>query len=209
MPPVLTSHETSILKISFSFFFSSQVFGDGEIELEVVELDKIYRQEDPQFISILNKIRTKEVEANHLEILNERSFCSPDPNKKYIHLCTTNKSANYINHFHLSSLSSHYSEFEADFKGDLTSLKLPNSHKLKLKEGAQVMFTVNDSERRFVNGTIGTVISMDDILEIVEVELEDGTKVEVTPHQWELSKYVLDGDELKRETIGSVTQILH
>jgi hypothetical protein len=83
----------------------------------------------------------------------------------------------------------------------------PSSEILRLKEGAQVMFVSNDSDRRWVNGTIGTIMAIDPVMELIKVETLDGTQVEVQPFVWEISRYVFKNKKFEREMIGSYTQL--
>jgi ATP-dependent DNA helicase PIF1 len=91
----------------------------------------------------------------------------------------------------------------------------PNDETLIFKEGAQIMFICNDSERRWVNGTIGKIIEIGDSFDeesgvvetTIKVEKADGKVVEVKKHLWEISKYVFEKGEFTRKNLGSFEQM--
>lgn len=208
LPPVLTraDREKFASEYDTAFFFGSQVMQQGNFDLEVVELEEIYRQEDEEFIEVLNAVRQDQARFQHLEILNSRVVNKSDT-KPYIHLTTTNKDANSVNNYHLEEIFDDEVLFEAVIQGKVERSYHPTDELLNLKVGAQIMFVNNDSERKWVNGTIGTIVDIDSILELIVVETSNGKTVEVTPHTWEISKYVFEEGEFKREIIGSFKQM--
>ncbi len=219
LPPVVTSADRKVFFEEYAspYFFDAQLFaGQGSFfgsgfELEVIELDNIYRQQDNEFIDILNAVRDKSVTNYHLSMLNTRyePEFTPNDDDTYIYLMTTNAGAAVINKARLNNLDTTQITSNALVKGKLAKNLYPNDTEITICVGAQIMFICNDSERRWVNGTIGTVIDIerDDTGYTISVEKDDGQVVEVGRHTWEISKYVMTGGQFEREKIGSYTQL--
>jgi hypothetical protein len=231
LPPVLTKDDREKFKYegyNSPYFFSAKVFEPKDnlfnsvFELEIVELLQIYRQKDEDFIEILNQIRNKSIKDDGLEKLNKRVEPSTTliDDEGYIYLVPTNRDAALINNSKLEKLSDKNSKtFYSNINGKVPKNFYPNSIEVELKIGSQVMFIQNDSKRRWVNGTIGTVVDikeeseLDDITDnlikkdIVVVKKEDNQIVKVGFSSWEISKYVFKSGEFQREILGSFEQI--
>lgn len=220
LPPVVTAadREKFCSEYSSPYFFDAEVFSGQQnlfskkFKLDIIELTKIYRQKDMKFIEVLNAVRDNTVSNKHLEILNKR--LDPDfiPNykEKYIYLMTTNAGAMAINQAKLESLETEQAVFEAHQTGKIASNLYPNDTRVTLGIGAQIMFINNDSERRWVNGTIGKVVKISKDQEgakAVWVEKSNGDIVEARLHEWEISRYVYKSGKFEREMMGSFTQI--
>ncbi|MCF7812552.1 AAA family ATPase [Candidatus Gracilibacteria bacterium] len=225
LPPVMTSADKDkfLSEYDSPYFFDAKVFQGAhdllseKFHLEFIELDEIYRQTDMDFIDVLNSVRNNCVTDDHLSMLNARHDGDfiPSEDDNYIHLVTTNADASAINTHKLRQLESREVTFHSTTTGKIARNLRPNEEEITLCVGAQIMFIYNDPERRWVNGTIGKVV---DICEGYNEEIEedetfliiektDGARVEVRPYKWEISRYVFDGGEFKREQIGSFTQI--
>jgi len=225
LPPVMTwrDKEKFLSEYESPYFFDAKVFqGANDLlsdsfHLEHVQLDKIYRQTDDNFIEILNGVRNNCLTDNHLETLNTRHDADfiPDKEDKFIHLMTTNADAATINAVELAKLKGSMTTFVAANSGKIAKNLRPNDEEVTVKVDAQVMFIYNDPERKWVNGTIGRVVNIcedyneetDKMETFLIVEKTDGARVEVRPHKWEISRYVFDSGNFKREQIGSFTQI--
>ena len=225
LPPVLTpqDRDTFFAEYTSPYFFASDVFrGQQDLfgekfELEHIELTEVYRQRDNRFIEILNAVREDAVTAEHLDILNSRldPYFVPPAGEKYIHLMTTNKDAHLINMAELKKLSRSAHTYVAEETGIIPKNLNPNDEEITLKIGAQVMFIQNDTERRWVNGTIGKVHDIKEIKNketkknepVVMVELTNGRMVEVRPHTWEISRYTFIDGEFQRDVMGTYTQL--
>jgi len=211
LPPVVTGTERIAFNSLYEtpYFYSAKVF--ESLDMEFVELEKIYRQHDEEFIDILNAIRNNTVTEEQLELLNQRCFPEFEPPRDsfYVHLTTTNKLADEINARQLARLRSPLYVFTATIKGEFREEYIPTAVDLQLKAGAQIMMVNNDSEGRWVNGSIGKIIDIiqdrkDDY--IIVVELSDGDIVEVRPYTWEIFKLFVEDEQLKSEVIGRFTQ---
>jgi ATP-dependent DNA helicase PIF1 len=218
LPPVVAGdEERQRFKTEYAspYFFDAKVFENTEFEL--LELEKIYRQKDRDFVKILNKVRTNKVTPWDIDALNARVLADPsafhDTDHSYITLTTTNKAADEINALRLERLPSWSEVYEATFSGEFENRNHPTLSNLELKEGAQVMMLNNDMEGRWVNGSIGKITKIEsdlsqkhDLLHVL-LEGEDET-VKVLPYTWELNKYYWNEEdkEMEMDTIGKFTQ---
>ncbi len=207
LPPIVTYKEKDIFnELYFSpYFFDSKAF--SEVEFKIIELTKIYRQTEEEFVSILNSVRNKTVTDEHLDSLNKRVDFTfdPDPKEGYIELVTINAKADIINDRRLKTLGGKIYSFEGIISGEFDERSYPAPHVLDLKIGAQVMLTSNDSKGRWFNGTVGIIEKIDDE---VSVRLENGNLIEVTSNTWEMYKFSFDrlSQKIVSEVAGAFTQ---
>jgi ATP-dependent DNA helicase PIF1 len=215
LPPVVTSAEQQVFSTQYEspYFISSHIFNDPKFDMEFVELEKIYRQTEEDFILLLNAIRNRSVTDEDIGRLNRRldpAFVPPDEDF-YIHLTSTNDLAYQRNLEKLAQLPGRTCRYQGHRGGEFDKSHLPTDELLELKPGAQVMMVNNDSNGRWVNGSIGRIAGIEKVKaapDVLIVELQDGFEVEVEPYTWELFKLNYDGNagKLFSETIGSFTQ---
>ncbi len=219
LPPVVTSEERALFDGSAGapyespYFFSARCLADGGYPLEMVELEKIYRQSEAEFIGLLNAIRNRSIGQADLDRLNARldPEFSPEESDLFITLTSTNEQACRRNREKLETLDGASFAYEAIVDGDFDRSSLPTDERLELRIGAQVMLLTNDPLGRWVNGTIGKVIEVarrrgeDDV---VEVELRDGEIVDIGPNVWEIFRFAYDrtSERIVSEAVGSFTQ---
>ncbi|MDD3063455.1 MAG: tetratricopeptide repeat protein [Massilibacteroides sp.] len=210
LEPVVPSDQREILSLFYAspFFFSARVF--KEINLVPIELQKVYRQKDPVFIRILDRIRNNSATPFELKTINERvqpDFVPKDEDM-YITLATRRDQVDYINEKKLKELSGEEFVSRGTIDGDFPESSLPTQLNLLIKEQAQVIFIDNDSERRWVNGTIGRVSGIDDSGNVY-VLLENGEEHLVERASWRNYKYRYNEEEkrIEEEIIGSFEQL--
>ncbi|MGB0935436.1 MAG: ATP-dependent DNA helicase [Alphaproteobacteria bacterium] len=211
LPPVVTRNEEEVFKARYKspYFFSSHIL--QEISLEHIELDKIYRQSNTDFVSLLNNIRNDTVTSDQLEVLNKRVLPIPEDSGDdafYVHLTTTNRAAKQVNDHHLDKLMTPEHTFEGNRRGKFEQSYLPVADSLRVKTGAQVMLANNDPEGRWINGTMGKVqrIIQHGNDDVVVVKLESGKTVDVMRHKWDIFKFVLEDENVTSESVGSYSQ---
>lgn len=216
LKPVVNKEERHIFYEFYDspYFFSSLVF--NELNMEYVELEKIYRQKDDKFIDLLNKIRNNTVEEKDLEILNSRYIpdFEHDIHDTYVYLVTKNEFAEKINKFRLGELKGKQYIYYGTIEGEFEKFKdkkeyLPCPEKLVLKKDAQVMLVNNDPKGRWVNGSVGRIVNIErGSIDTIYVRLTSGETVSVNPVKWELFKYYYDKTKKKidTETIGIFIQ---
>jgi ATP-dependent exoDNAse (exonuclease V) alpha subunit len=211
LPPVVTSGEKEVFQSVYEtpYFYGARVF--DSFDMEFVELEKIYRQHDEQFVTLLNAIRNNSITEEGLELLNQRyqPDFEPPPDDFYVYMTTTNKLAEEINGRRLAGLKGRLYTFTGSIKGDFGQEYLPTAIDLQVKIGAQIMMLNNDNEGRWVNGSIGKIT---DIFQnrngdsIIIAELADGDEVEITPFKWEIFRFFVEGGGLQSEVVGEFTQ---
>lgn len=210
LAPVTKAEEWNLLAPHYEtpYFFSSNSFLQADVI--PIELRQIYRQDDEEFIGILEKVRNNKIDTYTLNELNKRY--SPDtgskPGEGYITLTTHNAKAESMNEYELGKLSSATTRYKAKIEGDFPEYAYPTLENLKFKIGAQVMFVKNDPspEKLYYNGKIGKISALKK--DSVTVEC-DGDEIEVTKVLWENVKYSLnrDNQKIEEEVIGSFEQI--
>lgn len=211
LPPVLASDvETHLMNSRYDtpYFFSARVFQDG-YAMEMLELRKVYRQENRHFLRLLDDIRLNRLDSEDLATLNERHVPNFDPPEYYITLSTRNARVDSINRQKLDAIPLQAKGYTARVTGDFPPHLFPAELALSLKPGAQVMFVKNDPQRRFVNGTIGTIEKLESGSATVRVEDRSGQYqyIEVEPVDWDVVRYKLEGTSIETETIGTFTQL--
>lgn len=206
LAPVIKEDEWTLLSSVYDtpYFFSSKALAVASYY--TVELKTVYRQQDLSFISLLNKIRENKATDENIAELNKRHIpgFTPDKNSDYIRLTTHNYQAQAINDHELASLPTNEFVFNAKVEGTFPETSYPADKQLILKQGAQVMFIKNDPDKRFFNGMIGEVVSVDS--ESIVVRSKDGGQAfNLDMAEWTNSKYTLDDTSKEiKETIEGV-----
>ncbi len=192
LPPVVSSKEQEFFSAHYEspFFFSCKAFDNFNIE--IIELEKIYRQKDQKFIHLLNRIRNNSTRPQDITALNRRY--KPDFKAKkgefYITLSSRNMIADRINQEKLKGLKGRVYSSTAFIEGDLGKDSWPTQLELRFKLGSQIMLLNNDSKKRWVNGSIGIIEAFDSNKERLSVCLYPENKlVSVYPYRWEIYKF--------------------
>lgn len=209
LAPVVRQEEWELLKEYYNspYFFDSVALKSSSYRC--IELNKIYRQSDKNFIDLLAKVRDNIMDDKSLALLNGRYIENFNPDKKdgYITLTSHNNIAQTINDTKLNVLSGKSFSFKAAITGNFSDY--PVDDKLVLKNGAQVMFARNDSSplKRYVNGTIGEITFIDEGSIKVTIAGESDS-IDVTPEKWENIKYSLNNEtkEITEVVDGTFTQ---
>lgn len=211
LSPVIKDQEWALLQSYYDscYFFSSNAL--KQTDMVSIELKRIYRQSDADFIRLLNRVRDNQLDDTTLQTLNSRHIpgFQPPKDEDYITLTTHNRNADNINDRQLEALKSKTFTFRASIEGDYPPHTYPTAERLVLKEGAQVMFVRNDSseEKRYFNGKIGRITHIDDKQIAVQCPGDD-SEILVERISWENIKYTLDAKtrEISEEVIGRFTQ---
>lgn len=211
LEPVVREEDRKLLSPFYpdNFFFNAKIF--QQMQLVSIELKKVYRQTDPVFIDILDHIRTSQIRTTDLALLNKRvgAELNTGDSKLSITLSTRRDTVDYINQQQLDLLPGEATLFRGSIEGDFPESSLPTPIELYLKTGAQIIFIKNDTDHRWVNGTLGTVIGFDDDDEPkIFVRTEEGDDVLVEPAAWSNMRYHFNDKEKKieEEEIGRYLQ---
>lgn len=211
LPPVVKQNEMAVMNqwYNSAYFFDAHALRDNPPVL--IELDKIYRQDDQTFINLLNNIRHNRITEEDVALLKRyyRPNFKPDAADNYITLTTHNKQAIAINQENLDALDTRSFFFHAEIEDDFSESAYPVEKVLELKSGAQVMFVKNDptGEGRFYNGKLAVVSRISS--REIEVELTGSNqKLILEPYRWESARYVSDetSGEIIEEIAGTFTQ---
>ncbi|PIR47848.1 AAA family ATPase [Candidatus Uhrbacteria bacterium CG10_big_fil_rev_8_21_14_0_10_50_16] len=213
LPPVVTRDDQHRFETEYAspYFFSSTVMQGTDIR--VIELQHVHRQKEQSFVDLLNNVRTGSLKA--ADILEWNQLHSPyfDPTESshyVVHLTTTNKMAQQRNDHELKQLPGQEWVLKAKTTGELTDRKMPSEATLKVKENARIMFTTNDPAKKWVNGSLGIIRRVQkhglSKFPTLEVELEDGTLVDVAQYKWEVFEYQLQGGHFEETVVGSYLQ---
>jgi DNA replication protein DnaC len=220
LEPVVKEEERQLLQPFYpsAYFFNAKVW--QQMPIVSIELRKVYRQTDPNFINILDRIRNNTATAFDLAALNQRvgaptpltseqtsNLKSQTSNLKIV-LAARRDIVDYTNEQRLAALDGEPTTFFGTVEGEFPATSFPTPQELQLKPGAQVIFIKNDKEKRWVNGTLGTIIAIDEEEGIITVYTDEGQEYDVEREVWENMRYTFNEKEQKIEEqlLGTYTQ---
>lgn len=211
LAPVVTPRDEMILRDHYStpYFFGSKAL--ARIPYVTIRLEKVFRQQNAEFVELLNHVRDNCLSAADRRVLNSRlkpAFI-PEEGSGYIRLTTHNATADSYNESQLRKIPTAPLRYDAKITGTFPEISYPTAEQLTLKVGAQVMFIKNDTvEHEYYNGLIGTVVSADKEKISVKVAGRQ-TPVTVTPQSWENTKYKINEhtNTIETEVQGTFTQM--
>ena len=228
LEPVLKDDDRQLLQPFYpsAYFFNAKVW--QTMPIVSIELRKVYRQTDDKFIAILDRIRNNTATQADLQSLNSRvanpsNLSSPSSLSSNSSLSSTSSSSgsplsitlaarrdtvDFINDQQLDALEGEVSMFKGEIKGNFPESSLPTPMELHLKPGAQIIFIKNDKEKRWVNGTLGTIEYIDEESGVIGVMTEDNEEFDVERDIWENMRYTFNEKEQKieEELLGTYTQ---
>ena len=211
LPPVVNNEEWEVLKEFYRspFFFDAQIMQQSAPVY--LELKKIYRQHEADFINLLNNIRNNVADEEDLLRLHQhyRPGYESKDDENYITLTTHNAKAVAINQNKLQRLPSRVHEFKADIVGDFNEKSVPADILLQLKQGAQIMLIKNDKGevRRYYNGKIATIVRIDNDEVYIQFPGENGELL-LEKETWKNIRYRYnkEEDKIEEEELGTFTQ---
>jgi ATP-dependent DNA helicase PIF1 len=209
LPPVAKREDWGFLSKAYAspYFFDAYVIRKNP--LLQIELTKVFRQTEPEFIKILNDIRNNQISEEGLALLNKRYLPDfrPAEGTEPIIITSHNAEANAINKAKLEALSGTAYTFEAEVTGDFRELSLQAEQTLILKAGAQVMFIKNDTgdDRKYYNGKIGRVKSIADGQ--IYISFPDEPELLLEKSSWQALEYKSDPQqEIVQQQVGEFSQ---
>ena len=199
LEPVVKEEDRQLLSPFYAsaYFFNAKVW--QQMQLVSIELRKVYRQKDDRFIALLDRIRQNTATQQDLQSLNARVGTEGTAEGLSIILAARRDIVDYTNEQRLAALEGNPSIFYGTIRGDFPDSSLPTPMELALKPGAQVIFIKNDKEKRWVNGTLGTVIAIDEEGGIITVADEQLNEFDVEREVWENVRYTFNEKEQKIE----------
>lgn len=213
LPPVVRDQAVKAFfadKHGSPWFFSSTVFKQADFKYRFFELQENHRQNEQQFMALLDNMRLGTQTQAQLELLNSRFEADNHEISAYpIMLVPSNEQADAYNTKKLEEIDSQEYALPGRIEGDFPKEKYPTLPLLHLKVGAQVMTIVNNRAEGYVNGSIGKVISINNDVIQIEVDTREGRlNCNVYRHTWEnfISRYIKEEKRVEREKIGTFTQ---
>lgn len=189
LPPVIPSREKAVLEqfgYSGPYAFHAKVL--EHYPPVHFELTDVYRQKDPDFVSLLSDIRVAQNLETTVITLNEMCVRPHRPGHTPVLLTTTNAIADRYNRKGLEDLTTPVIEYACKIKGNFKANRVPAPEKLTLKKGARVMAVKNDPQKRWVNGSLGTITDLNP--EAVYVKFDSGGGVrKIEPAKWDAISY--------------------
>ena len=208
LEPVLKDEDRQLLQPFYpsSYFFNAKVW--QQMPIVSIELRKVYRQSDERFIAILDRIRNNTSTPADLYALNSRVAADTSQKGMSITLAARRDTVDYTNEQHLAALDGDPITFTGEIKGDFPETSLPTPMELQLKPGAQVIFIKNDKDKRWVNGTLGTIEYIDEEEGVIGIITEDGSAWDVEREIWENMRYTFNEKEekIEEQLLGTYTQ---
>ena len=197
LAPIAKDNEWELLKNYYEsvYFFSSKAL--KETNYVSIELDHVFRQSDPHFIRLLNKVRDSEPDQETIETLNQRylpEVFQSDP-EGYITLTTHNNQAHLLNSEKLDALPGKPFRAKADIRNEFPEYIYPTEQEILLKKGAQVMFVKNDPSpiKQFFNGKIGKLIDIDTENQVLTIQCPgDDGPIFTGKLEWQNNVYTLN-----------------
>ena len=210
LSPVVKDNERQYMAQVYPspYFFHSKAL--SKLSYVTIELQKVHRQKDADFLEILNAVRENRLTPHLLAKLNARVGIEPptmEDGTEPIRLTTHNARADEVNNRKMTALPGDPYSFIAQVDGDFPESAYPAEEELQLKPGAQVMFIRNDSEGNYYNGKLAKVEKISN--GVVTVCDRDGMLIDVTPVEWPNAQYELDDEsgEICQNVIGTFRQI--
>ncbi len=208
LPPVVKDDELRVLKRWYSspHFFEARVI--KEHGYAHIELDKIFRQQDGNFIHILNNLRNNTVAPEDITELNKhfKPEISTQDSEGVVTLTTHNYKADELNQRALAALPGQVFGYDAVIEPDFPESMYPVLQRIELKVGAQIMFVKNDQDKAYFNGKLAKVEALDK--DGITVRMDDGGAYKLKREIWENKRYVVNANtkEQNEEVLGTFEQ---
>lgn len=204
-PVVRTGERRFLRKLGYKksqFIFDSHVW--DEMDLNVVKLTKIYRQEDPAQVALLNSLRTKDKYWREAIVrLNE--WTSQNEVEDPLYICAYRRDTDKINSKRYKENPNKEYVFQGKRKGNFRESDLMVPETLKLKKGLKIIMCANDREAGYLNGEMGYICEIGP--NEIWVDLEGHNEpLLVVPYKWESYKYSPLMGSLTKVVTGEFTQ---
>ena len=205
LPPVIPGREKAVLgQLGYTgpYAYDAKVFEN--YPPVHFELTQVYRQKDPKFVSLLSGIRLAKNVDNTIAALNALCVRPHRQGRTAVLLTATNAVAERYNRQGLEDLGGAITEYDCVTKGTFKASRAPAPPLLKLKVGARVMAVKNDPQKRWVNGSLGTVADL--MEDAVYVKFDSGGAVrKIEPAKWDAISYKWNEAAQKMEEAATAT----
>ena len=206
LPPVITASEKSALDklyntdIGAGFAFQSKYW--NLFEFKNIYLVEVMRQQDPIFLSNLDKVRL----GDKSSIDYFFKSCAKTKLDDAITICGTNSEVKEINRDELNKIPGDVVEYRAILEGNASYNDVLADFILELKPGVPVMSLINGDG--FNNGNIGKIVKLES--DIIGVEFNNGVYVDIERYTWDIYRYTIDETsntpKVIKEVVGQFIQ---
>ncbi len=212
LEPVLSREDREHISTFYPnpYFFSAKVF--QEMQLVSIELTQVFRQKDPDFVALLDRVRNNSARQQDYVALNQRHLQHiperTDNHDFAVTLCSRRDTVDAINTEELGKLPGAPVTLLGQIDGEYDEKNLPTNMELHIKVGAQVIFVKNNAQKLWVNGTVGVISSIDELQGILYIITEDGIEHTVHQEMWNNMRYTYNKikKEIEEEVLGTYTQ---
>lgn len=210
LEPVVTPDTRTILSRYYTDFFFFNALAFSRMPLVAIELKKVYRQTDPDFIAMLDRIRVNAPTPQDFRTLNTRleneQPDSGDADQFTMTLAARRDIADAINARCMQQNPNEEKVFKGTIEGEFPERSLPTDLNLAVKKDEQIILLKNDRDKRWVNGTLARIEAIEN--DNIRIVLEDGSSHALEPEVWENIKYTYDEAQKKvnEEIIGRFIQ---
>jgi len=211
LPPVTPPAEIEMLEAAgYTTLYAPGAKSLRDVKLNVIELQQVFRQTEPEFIAMLGNIRSGQHLGETLEKLNDNCVRPHRAGRTPLLLTGRNAEAEAYNMAQLTALPGRTQTYEGKITGEfgLVNDQLPAPPSLGLKLNARVMMVKNDQQKRWVNGSLATVVKVTDKNIFIRLDGQNDMH-EVDPHTWERYRYNWNAkkNEIDTDVVGAYTQI--
>jgi len=180
LPPVSRGEDVQ-------FAFDSDAW--REANPVICYLSEQHRQEDGKFLELLGAVRRGTVDSTHHEMLRSRMKKELKVGATRLH--THNAEADEINDESLAKVEGKTHVFHMTSHGaralvETLKQNCLSPETLTLKEGARVMFTRNNFDEGYVNGTLGEVVAFATNGNPI-VKTKAGQRIEAVQGEWSIT----------------------
>ncbi len=206
--PVAISDEKDTLDDYYESLYFFSCYALRKLKYRVIELETIHRQDNRDFIQILNKVRVANIDYTDIKELDKRvePDFKPEVTDTVVTLMTHIRKTDEWNLEMFEKLDTKAREYKGRISNKFFE-RFPVPYRLELKIGARVMFLRNDNENnQYQNGTLGWVRSMSD--DVIYVEADNGENVALTRARWDQLKFFVNKKTktIYSEIVGSYYQ---
>jgi len=185
LPPVSQSDESG------QFVTESAIWNN--MDLKICYLSEQHRQDDLDFLKILNNIRGNSIDQPTIKILRDKIGADIKTDFQITKLYTHNIDVDRINNFELDKIKHEPKEYEMHSKGNRKIVETLKRNCLApetliLKKGAVVIFVKNNFPKGYVNGTLGKVVGFDEDSGYPIVKIFSGDKIVAHPQIWQIEE---------------------
>lgn len=208
LPAIQTREEQKIIRKRYKGYLFHDAKCYKYLKVQNIQLTEIKRQSDERFIAALNTIR----EGGKDEYF--KNFVSTHPNNGVI-LAPHNSTVDKYNKDELNKLSGKLHVLRAEISGQINPKDYPVDEEIHVKDGAKIMYCINDKKNGLINGSIGTLKIIGGSFYFCDKRSE----ILIEKHTFENQKYVVeevekedeDGniyyvEELKLKKVGEMEQ---